>query len=100
MDKVAHEVVDAVFGVVIIAGRYEARWGQLEFRGGRLIGVRFAHHQWQSDDGLTIGLVIFPAPPASGVESARAVLRVYTCGALDTETDLGEVIVGSDSPPT
>jgi hypothetical protein len=100
MDKGADEVVDAVLGVVIVAGSYEARRGQLEFRGGRLIGVRFTHHQWQSDDGLTIGLVVFPAPPKSGAGSARAVLRVYARGTLDTETDLGEVSVDPDPPPS
>jgi hypothetical protein len=62
MSEASDGVVEAVFGVVTSEGCYEARHGQLEFRGGRLVGVWCGHQvQWR-DEGLTIGLVIFPAP--------------------------------------
>jgi hypothetical protein len=96
MGDVADVVVETVFGVMLTAGHYEARPGQLVFRGGRLVGLRFARHHQESDDGLTVGLTLFPVPPARG-GPARAVVRVYSRGALDGETDLGDVTVEADT---
>jgi hypothetical protein len=94
MDGVADGVVGAVFGVVLTTGHYEACRGQLEFRGGLLVGVQFGRHQQWSGHGLTVGLTLFPVPavavPGAGDARARAVARVYSCGALGGETDLGE----------
>ena len=79
MNDVAEGVVEVVFGVMLTAGHYEARRGQLVFRGGRLVGLRLGHHYQESDEGLTVGLALFPVPPAP-VGPARAVVRVYSAG--------------------
>ena len=97
MGDVADGVVDAVFGVMLTAGHYEARAGQLVFGGGLLIGLRFGRHAQHDDDGLTVGLIMFPVPPAPGGGPARAVVRVYSRGTLYSETDLGEVTVEADT---
>lgn len=100
MDDVADGLVEAVFGVMLTAGHYEARRGQLEFRAGRLVGMRVGRHELSSEVGLTVGLTIFPTPlvPDTGasISTARAVVRVYSRGALDGETDLGEVSVHTE----
>ena len=98
MDHVADGAVEVVFGIVLAAGHYEARRGRLEFRGGRLVAVRFGRHEQESAEGLTVGFTLLSAPPPPGIEEvlARAVSRVYSRGILDGETDLGEVSVYTD----
>jgi hypothetical protein len=100
MDQVVDGVVDAVFGVVRTTGQYEARRGQLEFRNGRLVGLRVGSHQLESEEGLTVGLTIFPAPPSADDSRARAVVRTYSRGQLDGEANLGVVSVHTEPTPT
>jgi hypothetical protein len=66
MDDVADGVVEVTFGVMLTVGHYEARRGQLEFRGGRLVGLWLGRHEPSSEGGLTVGVTLFPAPPGYG----------------------------------
>jgi hypothetical protein len=98
-DGVADGVVETVFGVLLTTDHYEARRGHLDFRDGRLVAMRLGRHEPRSEGGLTVGVTIFPVPPApdAGLSRARAVVRVYSGGRLDAETDLGEVSVHTDA---
>jgi hypothetical protein len=97
MSEVTDGVADVLFGVVLTTTHYETRRGQLEFCRGRLVGVRMGLHEQWRDEGLTVGVIILPEPPSPAAATARAVLRVYNGGALDSETDLGEVSVEAGS---
>src|SRR5437868_7481084 len=45
---------------------------------GLLVGLGFGGHEEESAEGLTVGVTLFPAPPAPGAAQARAVTRVYS----------------------
>jgi hypothetical protein len=103
MNEVPDGVVEVVFGVMLTADHYEARRGQLEFRDGLLVGLRFGRHEQRNDAGLTVGLTLFPVPLApdasAAIFCARAVTRVYSRGTLDSEAELGEVSVYANPSP-
>jgi hypothetical protein len=86
---------------MLASGHYEARTGCLEFRNGLLVGFWFGRHSQSNDAGLTVGITLLAeSPPGIALAGgrSRAVARVYSLGALDSETDLGEVIVYGDRP--
>jgi hypothetical protein len=84
---------------MLTSGHYEARTGSLEFRNGLLVGFCFGRHSQSNHAGLTVGITLLTGslPGATIAEGrSRAVTRVNSLGVIDSETDLGEVIVYRD----
>ena len=95
-------LVEAVFGVLLFDGYYEAWPGVAGFQGGKLVGLRIGRAApLEDDDGLTTGFTLLSdvaeAPAKSGYALGRAVSRVYVHGALDSEADFGQVYVSTDA---
>jgi hypothetical protein len=94
--------VEAVFGVQLAGGYYEACRGEAEFRGGKLVRVQIGHLPgWEDEDGLTIGFTLLPSAGramAAAGEFVRGpgVTRVYARGVLDVEVNLGPVQINTD----
>jgi hypothetical protein len=101
MDETRVGLVEAVFGVLVDDGHYEAFRGVAGFRGGKLVALQVGRAAPQEDDaGLTAGFTLLADLSAAlagrGPSVSRAVTRVYVNGALDSETDLGDVQVSTD----
>src|SRR5687768_18222156 len=102
MDNATDGVIDAVFGVKLVDEHYEAYRGTLEFRGGRLVGIRVGRFPaWEDPEGLTVGFTLLPTltgrrPGEAGFLHRPAVTRVYVKGALESETEHATVYVNTD----
>ena len=102
MDATVDGQVEAVFGVRLGDGQYEARRGAAEFRGGRLVHLQVGTSKaLEADGGLTVAVTLLTdvsdaAPDSSGFVPARAADRVYVKGALDSMMDVGLVLVRRD----
>src|SRR5437763_1401181 len=97
MGEASDGVADAVFGVLVVTGYYEAARGRAEFRSGGLVGLRIGQQPaWEAAAGLPIGFTGFPGfgrgdAPAGEYVPARGLTRVFVRGVLDAEADTGPV---------